>query len=113
MIKSKELRKCVYPGCEDLEDPRWGGFCDAHGEDPLDNRNVAVLHLREQLSKAPSKELFEEAISLLLNQVCLHEETEKQGFIWTYCHMCDRRWETHKGPGETWVEKFLKRNKLL
>ena len=25
------LKQCRFVGCTNLEDPRWGGYCDGHG----------------------------------------------------------------------------------
>lgn len=37
-----ELKKCAGPGCHQLEDPRWGGFCDGHGP-TTDAERAALL----------------------------------------------------------------------
>jgi len=113
VITRKILKPCAYPNCEDLEDPRWGGFCDGHGIAPLDDRNVVIIHLRNELEKAADPELLQRAIRLIESQVCEHITTHKGGVIWTICDDCGSRWETSKGPRKTQFQIFLEKEKLL
>lgn len=58
---SEVLKKCAFPGCLELEDPRWGGRCDGHGlakpedaerlDEAIREQNVKYADLRMLLSR--------------------------------------------------------------
>lgn len=61
-----DLKKCAGPGCPNLEDPRWGGFCDGHGAATEEQRASLLDAWREQNAKtAALRALLAEAVNEL------------------------------------------------
>lgn len=51
-----DLKKCAGPGCSNIQDPRWGGFCDGHGPSTEEELQALLEGWRAQNEKVAKLE---------------------------------------------------------